>query len=57
MGFSLAIGIALSFTYILFMTVSSSFAISGVMPPWLAAQLPNIVYALIAFFLYLRAPR
>lgn len=57
MGFSLAIGIALSFTYILFMTVSSSFAISGVMPPWLAAQLPNIVYAGIAFFLYLRAPR
>lgn len=57
MGFSLALGIALSFTYILFMTVSATFAVSGSMPAWLAAQLPNIFYALIAVFLYYKAPR
>lgn len=57
MGFALAIGISLSFTYILFMTISSAFAISGDMPAWLATQLPNITYAIIALFLYWRAPR
>lgn len=57
MGFALAIGISLSFTYILFMTISSAFAVSGDMPAWLAAQLPNIVYAAIAIFLYFKAPR
>lgn len=56
MGLSLALGIALSFTYIVFMTVSSSFAISGALPPWLAAQLPNIVYAVIAVVLFRRGP-
>lgn len=57
MGFSLAIGIALSFTYILFMTVTAAFAVSGDMPAWLAAQLPNILYSAIAIFLYSRTPK
>ena len=57
MGLSLALGIALSFAYIIFMSISSTFAVSGAMPSWLAAQLPNIVYAVIAFILYLKAPR
>lgn len=56
MGFSLAIGIALSFTYILFMTLTASFGVSGSLPPWFAAQLPNLVYAVIAIALYLRTP-
>lgn len=57
MGLSLAIGIALSFTYILLLTLSSSFAISGELPPVIATQLPNMGYAVIAAFLYRRAPR
>lgn len=52
MGLSLALGIALSFTYIVFMTISASFAISGSLSPFLAAELPNIVYAIIAIILY-----
>lgn len=57
MGFSLAIGIALSFTYILFLSLASNFSVSGGMPPWLAAQLPNIIYMGIAWVLYKKAPR
>ena len=52
MGLALALGIALSFTYIVFMTISSSFAISGALSPLLAAELPNIVYAIIALVVY-----
>lgn len=52
MGLALALGIALSFTYIVFMTISSSFAISGALSPMLAAELPNIVYAIIALVVY-----
>lgn len=57
MGLSMAVGLSLSFTYILFMTVSATFAISDVMSPFMAAQLPNIIYAGIALYLYKRAPR
>ena len=53
-GFSIAIGLALSFVYILFMTVTASFAVTGALSPFVAAWLPNIVYALIGFLLILR---
>ena len=56
-GLSLAIGIALSFTYILFLTLASSFTASGVLSPIVAAQMPNAIYAIIAIFLYKKAPR
>lgn len=56
MGVNLGIGIALSMAYILFMTVSSSFAIKGGMSPFVAAWIPNIIFSLIAFYLYKRAP-
>lgn len=57
MGFNIGIGLLLSFSYILFMQVSSSFAISGIMSPFMAVWIPNIVYAIIAAFLYTKAPR
>lgn len=57
MGFSIAIGLGLSFGYILFMTVTASFAVSGTMSPFMASWLPNIVYALIGIVLYRKAPR
>ncbi|WP_329903438.1 LptF/LptG family permease [Porphyromonas pogonae] len=57
MGFNIAIGLGLSFGYILFMTVTSTFAVSGAMPPWLAAWIPNIVFVLIAIYLYKKAPQ
>lgn len=56
MGLNIGIGLGLSVTYILFMTVSSSFAVSGSMPVILAVWLPNIIYAFIAAYLYRKAP-
>jgi len=57
MGLHIGIGITLSFTYIMFMTLSTTFAINGNMNPLLAVWLPNIVFAGIGIFLYMRAPK
>lgn len=56
MGVNIGIGLALSMAYILFMTVSSSFAVSGAVSPMVAAWIPNFIFALIAIFLYRKAP-
>lgn len=57
MGLYLGIGLALSFGYIMLQTVSSTFAINADTPPILAAWIPNIVFAFIAYFCYKQAPR
>ena len=56
MGVYLGIGLGLSFSYILLQTVSSTFAINADTPPILAAWIPNILYALIAYYCYRQAP-
>ena len=56
MGLYLGIGLALSFTYILLQTVSSTFAINADTPPLLAAWIPNLLYGVIAYFCYRQAP-
>jgi lipopolysaccharide export system permease protein len=56
MGFSIAVGIALSFAYILFQTISSTFAINAGWSPMISVWIPNILFALIAFGLYKRTP-
>ena len=56
MGLYLGIGLALSFTYILLQTVSATFAINADTPPILAAWIPNILYAFIAYYCYKQAP-
>ena len=57
MGASIGVGIALSFTYILFQTVSSTFAINAGWPAMFAVWLPNIIFAIIAAVLYRRTPQ
>lgn len=57
MGLSLGIGIALSATYILLQGVSATFSTNAGMHPALAAWMPNILYTLIAIYLYRKAPR
>ena len=57
MGLYLGVGLALSFSYILFQTVSATFAINGNASPFLAVWVPNIVYAFIAIYLYKKAPK
>ncbi len=56
MGLNIGFGLILSMAYILFMTVSSTFAIKGGMSPFIAAWIPNIFFSVIAFYLYKRAP-
>ena len=56
MGLNIGIGLGLSVSYIMFQTVSSSFAVSGTMPAWLAVWIPNLVFMAIAAYLYSRAP-
>ena len=57
MGLYLGIGLALSFGYIMLQTVSASFAINAGMPPALAAWMPNIIFIVVAYFCYRKAPR
>ena len=57
MGISLGIGIFLSLFYIMFQTVSKTFAVNLNMHPMLAAWLPNLVFMAIAYILYKKAPR
>lgn len=57
MGTSIGIGLALSFSYILFQTVTATFATNAGWPPMLAVWLPNLLFALIAFVLYRRTPQ
>ena len=57
MGLSLGIGLALSCGYIMLQPVSATFAIQANFPPALAAWLPNIIFAFVAYFCYRKAPR
>jgi lipopolysaccharide export system permease protein len=56
-GMHIGVGIALSFSYILFMTISTTFAINGNLSPFVASWMPNMVFAIIGMFLYKRAPK
>ena len=57
MGLYLGIGLGLSFGYIMLQPVSSTFAIKAGTPPVLAAWIPNLIFAFIAYFCYRHAPR
>lgn len=57
MGTSIGIGLALTFTYILFQKLSSSMAINGGMSIPLSVWTPNILYAFIALWYYIRTPK
>ena len=56
-GWNIGIGIALAFTYILFLRFSQMFVHAGALPPAIALWIPNVVFAIIAAFLYRIAPK
>ena len=56
MGLYLGIGLALSALYILLQAISSTFAVNANFPPMLAAWMPNIIFAFVAYFCYRQAP-
>lgn len=55
MGLNIGIGLVLSFSYILFMAITQSFAYSGLTSPLIAMWIPNIIYSVVAVVLYNRA--
>jgi lipopolysaccharide export system permease protein len=57
MGFHLGIGLALSALYILFSTLSTTFAVGGLLSPFLAVWLPNFVFLGVGIYLYRTAPK
>lgn len=56
MGLSLGVGLALSFSYILFQTISATFAINAGWPAMISVWIPNIIFIMIALYLYRKTP-
>lgn len=56
-GLHLGIGILCAFSYIMFMQVSTVFAISGSVPAYLATWIPNLIFGLLAVYIYRWAAR
>lgn len=56
-GMQLGIGLLISFSYIVFMQFSSQFSIKGSLSPFVAVWIPNVIFAVIAVFLYRMAPK
>lgn len=56
-GFHLAIGVVISVLYILFGRFANVFAVKGNFSPLLAAWTPNMLFAVLAFYLYNKAPK
>lgn len=56
-GFQIALGFLLSFIFILFFTMTRTFAETGSLSPMLAAWLPNLVFGTLAIAMYKYVPR
>ena len=56
-GWNIGIGIALAFSYILFLRFSEMFVYTNTLPPGIALWIPNLLYAIIAAALYRYAPK
>lgn len=56
-GWNIAVGIALAFSYILFLRFSEMFVYTDTLPPGIALWLPNVIYAVIAAALYRLTPK
>jgi lipopolysaccharide export system permease protein len=56
-GLHLAIGIIIAASFLLLDRFSTVFSTKGNFPPLLAAWVPNIIFTLVAWYLYRRAPK
>jgi lipopolysaccharide export system permease protein len=56
-GLHMGLGITLCFGYILFSRFAEEFAKGGIMPAAIAVWLPDILFAGIAVYLYIKAPK
>jgi lipopolysaccharide export system permease protein len=56
-GFHLGAGLTISFAFILFMQISTTFGIYGNLPPYLAVWIPNFIFGVLGLFLLRMAPK
>ncbi|HRZ42225.1 MAG TPA: LptF/LptG family permease [Bacteroidales bacterium] len=56
-GWHIAMGLLASFSYILFMKFTETFAINGNLPPPVAVWIPNFLYLMLGFWLLYKAPK
>ncbi len=56
-GLHLGMGLLMSFSFILFMQVSTTFATNGNLPAIVAVWIPNLVFAIIGIYLFKTAPK
>lgn len=56
-GWHIAMGLLASFSYILFMKFTETFAINGNLPPPVAVWIPNFLYLVLGFWLLYKAPK
>lgn len=56
-GLSLGIGIGLSFTYMVFMQISTTFSLQGGLHPFIGVIIPNLIFGSLAIYLIWRAPK
>lgn len=56
-GLHLGVGIALTFSYIMFMQFSTVFSTNGSLSPFIGAWIPNIIYLFIGVYLLQKAPK
>ena len=56
-GTHLGLGLSISFAYILFMQVSTTFSNYGSLPPYLGVFIPNILFGALGLYLLKIAPK
>ncbi|HET6226907.1 MAG TPA: LptF/LptG family permease, partial [Bacteroidia bacterium] len=56
-GMHIGLGILISFAFILFMRVSTTFAAGGLIPALVAVWIPNFIFAFLAWFLLSKAQK
>jgi len=56
-GLSLGVGIALSFTYILFIQFATMFSLKGGLPPLIATFIPSVIFLCVGLYLLYKAPK
>lgn len=56
-GLHIGMGLVISFSYILFMQVSATFAKNAGMPAFIAVWIPNVLYSILALYMLKKAPK
>ncbi len=56
-GLHMGLGIGLCFGYILFSRFAEEFAKGGILPAAISVWMPNVIFAAIAVYLYIKAPK